>query len=295
MITQFIKVSFLFFGIVVLAQPATEVYLMDLNQTEEKITISNFQNISKDPGYDNQPSFGDESFLYYAGNNNGQTDIALYILEDGSKKWFNKPTTGGEYSPTLIPGTNMVASVRLDTNGLQRLYSYDNASGESTELVKGLQVAYFAFLDNKTILSTVLSDGQLDLVLSDLNKQTNDTILVNAGRSIHKVPDTEAMSYTAANEDGNMDIYQWDPETGESYFVAQLPIGIQDHIWFSDSKLLCGSGDKLYLYDLFGSGDWKLAVDLSEYKIKDITRLAVSPNGTKLAIVAEPPSETKKE
>jgi hypothetical protein len=39
--------------------------------------------------------------------------------------------------------------------------------------------------------------------------------------------------------------------------------------------------------DLFGNGDWKLVADLSKYNIRDITRLAVNPYGSKLAIVAE--------
>jgi len=33
--------------------------------------------------------------------------------------------------------------------------------------------------------------------------------------------------------------------------------------------------------------------DLSAHRIKDITQLAISPDGTKLALVAEPVSETK--
>jgi len=101
------------------------------------------------------------------------------------------------------------------------------------------------------------------------------------------------MSYTAVNEDGNYDIYQLDMENFESFIITQLPIGIQDHIWLDDSKLLCGSRDKLFLYDLFGSGEWKEIADLSAYNITNLTRLAVSPDGTKLALAAEPISETK--
>ena len=86
-------------------------------------------------------------------------------------------------------------------------------------------------------------------------------------------------------------IFQLDLESFESFFVAQLPIGIQDHIWLDESTLLIGSRDKLFLLDLFGNGDWKQIADLSEYQIKEITRLAISPDGTKLAIVAEPKPE----
>jgi len=159
---------------------------------------------------------------------------------------------------------------------------------ESALLIEGLQVAYYSFFNKKTILSSVLSGNNLDLVISNLSKKTNDTLIENVGGSIHKVPNSkEEMSYTSVNEDGNMDIFQLDMKSLESFFVTELPIGIQDHIWLDESKLLIGSLDKLYMLDFFGSEDWKLVADLSEYNIKEITRLAVSPDGTKLAIVAE--------
>ena len=95
------------------------------------------------------------------------------------------------------------------------------------------------------------------------------------------------MSYTSLNDEGNMDVYQLDISTLESFFVSQLPVGIQDHIWLDESTLLIGSLDKLFLLDLFGNGEWKLVADLSKYNITDITRLAVNPAGSKLAMVAE--------
>ena len=80
-------------------------------------------------------------------------------------------------------------------------------------------------------------------------------------------------------------------DSRESFFVCQLPIGIQDYAWLNDSQIIIGSGNKIFLYDTFSNEEWKQVADLSDYKIKDITRLAVSPDGTKLALVAEPPSE----
>jgi hypothetical protein len=73
----------------------------------------------------------------------------------------------------------------------------------------------------------------------------------------------------------------------ESFFVCQLPVGVQDYTWLNDSQILIGSGNKLYVYDTFLNSEWKQVADLSEYNIKDITRLAVSPDGKKLALVAE--------
>lgn len=272
------------------SQSNTEVYLFDLNAAGTDFQISNMLNISNDLGYDSQPSFASNNILLFAGNNNGQTDIALYQIDNKKKTWFNNETSGGEYSPQQFPATTDVTAVRLDTTGLQRLYRYNSANGNSTatELIVGLQVAYYAFYDEQIGLATVLSNERLDLVRMDLVLNKADTLFLNAGRSIHKVPNSDSMSYTLTNEAGNQDIYLMDMTTSESFFVTEMPKGIQDYSWLGDSKLVLGSIDKLFIYDLGGNGDWILAADLSNYQINGITRIAVSPDMSKLALVATP-------
>ncbi|MBZ0328329.1 MAG: hypothetical protein K8F54_12030 [Altibacter sp.] len=272
-----------------LAQPDTDIFLMDMAPSEAGLTISNFRNISNNPGYDSQPSFA-LGLLVYAGTHEGQTEIKAYQLESGTISIKNKMTSGGEYSPQLAADGEGFTAVRLDTTGLQRLYYYDQA-GESHLMLKDLQVAYYTFNDKNTLLASVLSDDRMDLVLADLQNKKIDTLLHNSGRSIHKVPNSNAMSYTVLNEQGNYDIYQLDLDNRESYFITELPIGIQDYCWVSDSKLLLGSNDKLFVYDLFGRREWNLAADLSPYKIKEITRVSVNKDETKLAIAAETTNE----
>ncbi|RFN57831.1 TolB family protein [Marixanthomonas ophiurae] len=275
-------------GGAIIAQENTEVYVMDVNPAYSGLEVFNLQNISDNSGYDSQPSFIDNNTVVFACNNNDQTDISVYNISSEEKSFFNPPTKGGEYSPVQIPNSNEITAVRLDPDGKQRLYNY-NEDGKSTEAIPNLQVAYYAFKDQNTLLASVLAVDGLDLVLTNLQTQKVDTLKYNAGRSIHKVPNTKrTMSYTFLNEDGNYDIYQLNIETLESFFVAELPIGIQDHIWLSESKLLIGSGNKLFLYDLFGNGEWQEVANLSEYNITNITRLALSPNGKKLALVAVP-------
>jgi hypothetical protein len=273
----------------IIAQMNTEVYLCDIKSEYGGLIAYNFQNISNDEGYDSQPSFANNNTVLFAGNNAGQTDIALYNISEKTKSWFNKTTKGGEYSPIQIPGSDTKTSaVRLDPDGLQRLYVYDAISNENIELIEGLQVAYYDFYNAETIVASVLSDDTLDLVFSNLKFKKTDTILRNVGRSIHKVPDLNSMSYAAVNEDKNQEIYLLDMETMESFFVCQLPVGIQDYTWLNDSQIIIGSGSKLYIYDTFLNSDWEEVADLSDYNIKDISRLAVSPDGARLALVALP-------
>ena len=276
----------------VTAQPNTEVYLMDIIEAGDSLQVTNFKNISNRPGYDNQPAFISNDKLVYAGTEKDQSEIILYYLESDGSHRLNNPTVGGEYSPQPYPSKDLVAAVRLDTTGLQRLYAYDYANpgfGNWQMLFEELEVAYFAFHDADRIIASVLSGDQLDLVVGAISKDSAQLLSEDTGRSIHKVPNSTSVSYTQKNETDTFDIFIVDIDaTGESFYVATLPIGIQDHIWLSNAKLLLGSNDKLFMLDLFKGGNWFEVADLSEYNITEITRMAISPDGKHLAIAALP-------
>jgi Tol biopolymer transport system component len=278
-------------SIVAIAQPNTDVYLMDLGKTDSTFTISNFKNVSNSAGYDNQPSFLDDNRLLYAGSEDGQTEIQLYYISENTQHRINAKTAGGEYSPIGMPEGKNVAAVRLDTTGLQRLYRYDFTNpnqGDSQILLNELEIAYYAFYDKDWVVASILSGGQLDLVIANIPRDESKLYAENVGRSIHKVPNTTTVSYTVVNEEKNLDVFVVDVNKAEeTYFVCQLPVGIQDHTWIDATTLLLGSGSKLYVYDLFGSGEWVEVADLSANSVQNITRISVSPDGKRIALVAE--------
>ncbi len=271
-----------------LAQNNTEVYVFDIASVYEGLELLNPRNISNNEGYDNQPSFISNEALVFAGNNDGQTDISEYNLTSKLQKWDNIKTEGGEYSPQKFPSNTDVAAVRLDKDGLQRLYRYSAETGNSSEIIKDLQVAYFTFYNDQKMLATVLDSDKMDLVMIDLPSKKADTLFYNAGRSLQKIPNTNSMSYSLVNEEGNLDLYLLDMNSYESFFVTELPIGIQDYVWINDAQIIIGSGNKLYMYDTLGESEWNRVASLEEHGIKNITRMAISPNGKKLAVVAEP-------
>ncbi|MBW2938157.1 hypothetical protein KXJ69_08565 [Aureisphaera sp. CAU 1614] len=268
------------------AQGETDVYLVDIQETDQGFSFENFRNISNNEGYDNQPYFKDDTTLLYARTHGGQTDISVLNLSEHTEKYFNTKTEGGEYSPQPVPNSNDITAVRLDPDGKQRLYRYTEA-GTSEEFIPDLVVAYYTLYNEHTVVSSIIEGDDLHLVVYDLTEGKSYKLLKGSGRSIHSIPDTKATSYTAKNEEGNFDVYQLDMETLESFFVCQLPIGIEDYVWITDYKIIIGSGAQLFLYDLFGNGDWNKIADFSEKGITNITRLSISPNGTKLAFVAE--------
>lgn len=135
-----------------IAQTNTEVYLFDLSTTDGIWKIDNGKNISNNEGYDSQPSFYSKKFILFSSTRNKQTDIAKYNIGKGTLQFLSNTPNGGEYSPQRIPKSKNVSAVRLDTDGLQRLYKYDSKSNKVKVLVKDLKVAYPMWY-KKTLLS----------------------------------------------------------------------------------------------------------------------------------------------
>lgn len=275
------------FSVLSFSQNDPEVFLMNISSLEnEDWKITNFKNISNQEGYDNQPSFMGNNNILYAGTRNGSTDIGVHNIPSGQNWWLNVPTDGGEYSPQLIPSQQAVAAVRLDPDGLQRLYKYPFGEQAPELLFKDLQVAYFAFYDEESIMASVLSSDRLDLVLGNLKTKQIDTLIQGAGRSIHKVPNQNSMSYTIENENDIHEIYLYDMDARESYFVCELPIGIQDYAWIDENRMILGSNAQFYRYDILEDNGWEKVADLKKYKIQDISRITVHNNLSMIAIAA---------
>ena len=112
------------------AQQSTEVYLTNLGLEKDSVNINDAINISENEGYDNQPSFLDNDRVLYAATRNGQTDIVLFHIKDKTLSWITDTPNGSEYSPLKIPGKNAVSAIRLDEDGLQRLYEYNLDTNE---------------------------------------------------------------------------------------------------------------------------------------------------------------------
>lgn len=280
---------FIFFGIHYLnhAQTDSKVFIFDISRGEDSVELSNLIEIPHQTGYNNQPFFISNEELLFSGENDGQSDIAKFNLTTGSKQWVNSATKGGEYSPQPIPNSENIAAVRLDPDGLQRLYEYDVNTHSSSELVPEIQVAYFTFIDETNLLATVLNEENMDLVAINLNSKEVDTLSSRAGRSISKIPNTSVVSYTLYNENNQQDLYTFDITSGESVFICELPYQVQDYIWLNDSIILCGSGYRLFMYDTWNDSEWMPAGTIEKFGISDITRMAISPDGKKIALVGK--------
>ena len=274
------------------AQSNTEVFLFDLETSASKIEVKNGKNISNNEGYDNQPSFLNDRYILFASTRNSQTDIAKYDTRYDSMSWLNF-TEGGEYTPLKIPNKNEISAVRLDKDGKQRLYSYNASNGESTELIANLVVAYYTWYDDHTIVSAVIEEDNLNLYVSNLQDGTNRKYATSVGRSFHKIPNSNLVSFISKENENQWQIKSLNPETGAIKVIANTIEGVEDICWLDGKTLLSGKESTLYKLRLQKDNDWKKVTDLSSNNITQITRLAVNPDSDKLLIAGDVSPKTE--
>ncbi|WP_052172576.1 nuclear transport factor 2 family protein [Psychroserpens jangbogonensis] len=274
------------------AQSNTEVFLFDIEVNSSKIEVTNGKNISNNEGYDNQPSFLNDRYILFASTRNDQTDIAKYDTRYDSKSWLNF-TEGGEYTPLKNPNKNEISAVRLDKDGKQRLYSYNASNGESTELISDLVVAYYTWYDEHTIVSAVIEEDNLNLFVSNLQNGTSRKYATSVGRSFHRIPNSNLVSFISKENENQWQIKSLNPLTGATKVIANTIDGVEDICWLDGKTLLSSKESTLFKLRLHRDNNWKKVSDLTSNNITQITRLAVNPESNKLLIAGDVGAKTE--
>ncbi|MCF6298164.1 MAG: hypothetical protein L3J08_09325 [Flavobacteriaceae bacterium] len=274
----------------IFAQEATEIYLFDLNKVEGTYYLNNPINISNNEGYDNQPCFtNDGSAILFTSTRNGQTDIARYNLKNNYRNWITN-TEVNEYSPAPYMGKKKYFTcVRFDNNE-PILYKYSYRKKEPQVLIPNLKVVYYVWFNKNIVITYVLGDVE-SLQVSNFRYKIKYPIEQNIGRSLNKIPNplsigNDKISYISKNHEIS-EINAINPLTSDSEYIADALEGSEDLTWTIDGAILMGKEDQIYILYPKKDKDWKPIYIESEAPIEGITRMTVSPDGKKIAIVVK--------
>ncbi len=269
------------------APPGTDIFLAPLSLSHGKIALGTAINITSRPGYDNQPSFTPDgkSILYTSVREDAQSDIYRYDLVTHSAHRLTV-TTESEYSATVTPDRKGFSVIRVERDSTQRLWRF-NLDGSSPSLVldRVKPVGYQAWADDHSVLLFVLG-APPTLQLADTRSGNAEVLAKNIGRSIHKIPGRNAMSYVLQMPDSTAWIMELDRVTKASKKVVETLKGSQDYAWLSDGSLIMGKGNAIHRWD--GKG-WEIVTTFDAVELQKITRIAVSPRGDWVAFVSEEP------
>ncbi|MEI9912183.1 MAG: hypothetical protein WDO71_22530 [Bacteroidota bacterium] len=194
------KILIIFFAFSFLTsagQSGSEIFLFDLKVKDGQVILSGGMNITDHKGYDNQPFFHpSQPLIYFSSfNDSGRSDIKYY---DYKKKTTANLTVTNEreYSPTVTPDGKFISCIIQRDNGVQDLGKYPVSGGEPEVLINDLTIGYHAWAGNNKLLLFVLGDSSRNtLHYYDLPAKKDTILSTNIGRSLHKIPGQNAMSF----------------------------------------------------------------------------------------------------
>lgn len=267
------------------APPGTDIYLLALGEQDGELRVGAPRNLTDRAGYDNQPQFTPDgrALLYTSIREDGQADVYRYDLERGAVQRLTR-TPESEYSPTPLPDGAGFSVVRVERDSTQRLWRFDADGTNPRLLLAELRpVGYHAWGDAGTLALFVLGEPPT-LQLADVRSGRAEVVAENIGRSLQPVPGRRAISFVHKGSADAWWIRVLDLETREITTLAPTLPGAEDHAWTPAGVLLMGRGSTLYRWNV-AAGEWQVLGELGAAGVREITRLAVSPRGDRLAVV----------
>lgn len=267
--------------------PGTDILLVALSGNVIS-PDAEVKNLTNRDGYDNQPFFTPDgtSLLYTSIREDGQADIYRIDLESHDQFRLTQ-TSESEYSPTPVPSGDSFSTIRVEEDGSQRLWAFESDGEHPSLLLEHVKpVGYHAWADAYTVVMFVLGDSLSPntLQMADIRTGKAQTLSTRVGRSLHRIPGTATVSFVQKGDDNTWIIKALDPSTKEVNPIIATRPNREDYAWHPDGTLYMGDGSVLYARTP-ESDDWHVAYDFSSAGAKEITRLAVHPQGTFLALV----------
>ena len=261
----------------------TDIWLLDMKYDKGAFSFSNAINITNREGYDNQPAFSpdDKYILYSAIHEDKQADIYKYdIKTKGTSKFTNTPES--EYSPTFMPGGKYISSVRveIEKDSAQRLWKF-SAEGGNAQLVmdKIDSVGYHCWINNDSLVLFILTKP-FTLQAVNIRDQKTKIIAANIGRSIHSF--NKQVFFTK-----EIDSTKWICSIDKKEIILKTIACIknsEDFVLYKEYFIMADK-NKLFKYTPGKSTGWEEIADLKQFGITKVTRIAISHDGKKMALV----------
>ncbi len=264
--------------------PATDIFLLDVSVRGGLLQAGRPQRITDREGYDNQPAFSpDGRSLYFTAAADGQTDVERYDLATRETRAWAR-TKESEFSPAPAPDGG-VSVVRFEADGTQRLWRLPEA-GEPELLLPDVKgVGYYAWADASTLVLFVLGEPNT-LQLADRRSGKAEVVAQNVGRCIRPVPGRASVSFVRIVSKGEWWLEELDPRSRKTTRLARMPGGVEDYAWLAGGRLVVGQGPRL-LELARGSREFREVARYGDAALQNITRLAASPRGDRLALVSD--------
>jgi Tol biopolymer transport system component len=270
--------------------PVNDIFLLDLTNTNEQMTFGKPRKISEWTGYNNQPFFlpDGQSLFYTSIRADKQADIYRYEIKSGRTARVTD-TPESEYSPTVMPDGKFISVVRVEADGSQRLWKFPLAGGQPTLILEKIKpVGYQAWIDKNTLALFILgaSGHPSTLQLVDVPTEKAEVIAESIGRPLRRMPRQDKLSFVHKVSADEWLVKSFDLRTRQVATLIKTLPGSEDYAWTPEGILLMAKEAKLFAWNPAKDTGWREVADFSGSGLKSVTRLALSPKGDRIAIVA---------
>ncbi|HEV7488110.1 MAG TPA: nuclear transport factor 2 family protein [Thermoanaerobaculia bacterium] len=276
----------------------SEVWVGSLDMSGGRFAVSNLMNISKHPGYDNQPAFFPDGKLVFTSQIAvlDETGHAVQAVIHDFAKGTSTPVAGAlGFSPT--PAAD--GSLMLLRDGHVVLH---DASGKETQLTETKDAGYFARFDEQTWV-LYMNDKQRRIVMYDPKTKALDTMALGSITAPFRIPGKRAVTFVAVEPfpapDGvaapprKLFLRQLNLDDRQTTTLAAISFETSgSHVWTSRGTLLMASGHTIYEWNPAKPDDWRTAVTFDDPELQGLTRIAISARGDRIALVSTPRDET---
>ena len=271
--------------------PSTDIWLGGLVREGGALSVAGLEQATDRDAYDNQPSFllDGSAILHTAAVDGTQTEIMRLGgpgTAPGMSERLTRTAEASEFSALQIPGQDAFSAIH-EIRGKQYLWRY-NLSGESLGPIFATAepVGYHAWANERVVAMFILGDPPT-LQVGDALTGEIRVVAERPGRSIHRIPGTEEISFVRKVSDEEWWIERLDPAAGTTERITLTLPGREDYAWTPAGEVIMGDGGRLFAWA--DGSDWTEIADFSDLGVGGITRLAVSPDGSRIAIVANRP------
>ena len=266
--------------------PSTDIWIVPLVARGPALTLGAPRNVTARAGYYNQPSWATsgDAIFFTSNLDNTQTDIFRFDVPSGRTAQVTN-TPESEYSATAIPGADAISVVRVERDSTQRLWRFPLNGGAPSLVLTGIRpVGYHAWIDARTLALFVLG-SPATLLIADATSGSARVVARGIGRGIARIPGTASVAFVEKVSASDWWVMSYEPPTGTLTRIAPTLEGVEDFAWMPDGRLLMARDSRVYVLNR-GSRMWDVVGDLAGTGVTGITRLAVSPAGDQLALVA---------
>ncbi len=276
-----------------------DIYLAELTVFHGLHYIGPLQNVTNRAySYDNEPMFTPDgrSLLYateYGYGDRVQTDINRYYLTSRRETRITR-TDESEYAPTPVPGDRAFSTIRVESDSVQRLLRFTMEGMDGEVLLRSLNAAgYHAWGNETTVLLYVFGEPSTAQI-ANLTTGQSEVVASGIGRSLNKIPNRNAWSFVERVSATEAWISEVNIGTHEVRRLISTVGGGEFHAWTPEGVLLLASGSRIYQWDREARIDtgWRRIADLAGEGIT-VGRIAVSPDGSRIAIVGDPIPEVE--